>query len=193
MQLRIYAKDARHMIGGCGRWRVAGERVHTGAEVGPGGARRVRAGARAARHARGGVRLGAWPLRCHAALQRVSVPPLPRASALPRARRPPRRLRPQWRPAARVSRPAPARYALGATLGERSHRNSVAVFVRRLSEYDVMSLEGDSARGWRYVRVGRWRRGRLVLRGGEEAAARSTGLVTQNGCILLIGLRGTIY
>ncbi|XP_053604548.1 metabotropic glutamate receptor 5-like isoform X2 [Plodia interpunctella] len=41
-----------------------------------------------------------------------------------------------------------------------------------LSEYDVMNLVSDGAGGWRYVRVGRWRRGALQLRGGVQAAAR---------------------
>nr|XP_013189484.1 unnamed protein product [Amyelois transitella] len=41
-----------------------------------------------------------------------------------------------------------------------------------LSEYDVMNLVSDGAGGWRYVRVGRWRRGALRLRGGDHAAAR---------------------
>lgn len=42
----------------------------------------------------------------------------------------------------------------------------------RLSEYDVMNLVRDRNGGWRYVRVGRWRRGALQLRGGDAAAAR---------------------
>ncbi|KAG7309524.1 hypothetical protein JYU34_003972 [Plutella xylostella] len=41
-----------------------------------------------------------------------------------------------------------------------------------LSEYDVMTLAGSAARGWRYERVGRWRGGALRLRGGAAAAAR---------------------
>ncbi|XP_075975715.1 metabotropic glutamate receptor 5-like [Anticarsia gemmatalis] len=41
-----------------------------------------------------------------------------------------------------------------------------------LSEYDVMSFERSASGAWRYVRVGRWRRGALRLRGGEAAAAR---------------------
>ncbi|RVE40011.1 hypothetical protein evm_015339 [Chilo suppressalis] len=42
-----------------------------------------------------------------------------------------------------------------------------------LSEYDVMNLVSDGAGGWRYVRVGRWRRGALRLRGGHAATTRS--------------------
>ncbi|CAG9788013.1 unnamed protein product [Diatraea saccharalis] len=41
-----------------------------------------------------------------------------------------------------------------------------------LSEYDVMNLVADGAGGWRYIRVGRWRNGKLRLRGGHAAAAR---------------------
>ncbi|XP_063826467.1 metabotropic glutamate receptor 1-like [Ostrinia nubilalis] len=41
-----------------------------------------------------------------------------------------------------------------------------------LSEYDVMNLMSDGSGGWRYERVGRWRRGALQLRGGDAAAAR---------------------
>lgn len=41
-----------------------------------------------------------------------------------------------------------------------------------LSEYDVMSWQRGKRRGWRYARVGRWRRGALLLRGGAELAAR---------------------
>ncbi|CAH0399646.1 unnamed protein product [Chilo suppressalis] len=41
-----------------------------------------------------------------------------------------------------------------------------------LSEYDVMNLVSDGAGGWRYVRVGRWRRGALRLRGGHAATTR---------------------
>ncbi|XP_061704171.1 metabotropic glutamate receptor 1-like [Cydia pomonella] len=63
---------------------------------------------------------------------------------------------------------------------------SVCIFclLSRLSEYDVMSFERAPGRGegdadgvgegeaWHYVRVGRWRRGQLHLRGGRHAPER---------------------